>query len=213
MIIDFTSDLHGCKPLLQGGDLLVICGDLTATDTEIEYVYCLMWLANQKYRKKIVIAGNHDNGIRKYFDKFDKDGQITYLQDSGCEFEGLSIYGSPWTKTFLGINPRCTAFTVDTEEELASKFSLIPNDTDILITHGPPNGIFDQTCRGDLVGSESLMKKVCEIKPLLHAFGHIHEEGGKQCWTPWTEKGTRSINCSHVNESYQGVHSPIRIIL
>ncbi len=32
MIIDCISDLHGFKPNLNGGDLLIIGGDLTARD-------------------------------------------------------------------------------------------------------------------------------------------------------------------------------------
>jgi hypothetical protein len=32
MIIDCIADLHGHYPKLDGGDLLIICGDLTARD-------------------------------------------------------------------------------------------------------------------------------------------------------------------------------------
>ena len=41
MIIDCISDLHGFYPKLEGSDLLIIAGDLTARDTKDEYiVFC-----------------------------------------------------------------------------------------------------------------------------------------------------------------------------
>lgn len=59
----------------------------------------------------------------------------TYLEDSGCEVLGYKIWGSPWSPTFFN-----WAFNLDIGEPLASKWELIPNDTEILITHGPPIG-------------------------------------------------------------------------
>ena len=65
MIIDCISDLHGHFPDLRGGDLLLIAGDLTARDIEPEYFKFFDWLDEQKYRKKILIAGNHDMEIQR----------------------------------------------------------------------------------------------------------------------------------------------------
>ena len=50
--------------------------------------------------------------------------------------------------------------------EIAEKWKLIPDDTDILITHGPPNGILDEVPRKFFVentGCEELIKKVEEL--------------------------------------------------
>src|SRR5690606_22101282 len=95
--------------------------------------------------------------------KVPEDWNIEYLCDSGTEFEGLKIWGSPWTKTFLNMNPHCKAFTCDTEEELAEKWDLIPANIDILITHSPPYSILDEINSTDdmiHVGSESLKNVV-----------------------------------------------------
>lgn len=68
--------------------------------------------------------------------------------------------------------------------QLDNIWQSIPDDIDILITHGPPKGIMDVTAdmyTGELVhvGSKSLMGQVDErIKPRIHAFGHIHDEPG-----------------------------------
>lgn len=247
MIIDCIADLHGHYPKLEGGDLLIVAGDLTATHSEREYQFFCMWLNKQKYRKKVFVAGNHDIFLQGWdMNKYgqpimDPDGYTEYLCDSGTEFEcldigkdgatiirrKLKIWGSPWTLTFPGINPRCAAFT-GTEEELEAKFKLIPADTDILITHGPPYGILDTVRkygpfsheREQCVGSVSLLKRTFEIRPKIHIFGHIHEQYGEYNHIPRIGASEilgitsiKFINCSHVNEDYDPVNKPIRIEL
>jgi|SRR5690242_12667647 len=239
MIVDCIADLHGNYPELEGGDLLIVAGDLTRNDDPKGMIDFYSWIDAQDYKKKIVIGGNHDNyfyhccslGDTKPFSLVNTE----YLCDSGTEFEWdspsekewgsnrspisvvpyekkkLKIWGSPWTLWFPGINPKCKAFTGD-ENDLRLMFDAIPHDIDILVTHGPPYGIFDKTARNELVGSKELLIKVAEIKPIIHCFGHIHEQGGKEMWVPW-KNGTRFINCSYVNERYQPVNKPIRIIL
>ena len=56
----------------------------------------------------------------------------------------------------------------------------VPNhpDIDIMLTHGPPKGILDETDRGEKVGCDHLLKAVTRCKPRLHCFGHIHEGWG-----------------------------------
>lgn len=245
MIVDCISDLHGAFPELEGGDLLIVAGDLTARDRFEEYCEVFSKIAKAKYKKKIVVAGNHDNLLQTddWFAKMTID--FDYLCDSGTEFsyhidgfpeedEGflpsgkrtLKIWGSPWTKTFPNMNPHCKAFTVDSEEELASKFSLIPEDTNILITHSPVYGILDKVKRYNSkgywdpkkdsyenVGSKSLQNHIdWDFYLQLHVCGHVHEGYGQ-------EKGNTGIfsyhyvNCSIMNEVYDPVNQPIRVIL
>lgn len=210
MIIDCISDLHGHFPVLEGGDLLIVAGDLTASHTTSEQLECLSWIQQQKYAKKILISGNHDSFFESCKPGCFDNWKITYLCDSGTEFEYwediphpastpyvsidclmkekrvLKIWGSPWSLTFPNINPRCMAFT-GTEADLKAKFDLIPDDIDILITHCPPYGIMDEikrpSGRCDIDsngGSVSLCKTLVRIKPKLHVFGHIHEGHGKR---------------------------------
>jgi len=213
MIIDVVSDLHGFFPKLEGGDLLIIAGDLTERDTEYQHDDFFLWLNNQAYTKKIFISGNHDNYLEKNNEKFIKTlekSDLEYLSDSGTELEGFKIWGSPWTKTFRGMNPKCKAFTCDTEEELAIKFSLIPEDVDILITHSPPYGILDSI---NLYGSRSLRKIIEKITPKLWICGHIHEGYGEFKDHTLDGRYFHVVNASHVNEYYQPVNKPIRVIL
>ncbi len=225
MIIDCISDLHGFYPKLDGGDLLIVAGDLTARDTFIEYVQWYQWVEKQDYKKVIWISGNHDNCIQnKEFEHTDeyaideKDNRyitIEHLCDSGTEFEGLKIWGSPWSLTFPGMNPHCKAFTVDTEDELMEKFDKIPHDTDILITHTPPSTILDLVDGYKHCGSKYLYNWLKYVeRPKLHVFGHIHEGyGQKEVFATYNDKMMISVNASHVNERYQPVNKPIRIIL
>lgn len=226
MIIDCIGCLHGARPKLEGGDLLIVTGDLTARDEPDQYLKFNDWLKIQDYKKKIIIAGNHDNCLQTGISVFVNPllsksmlpiygPDVIYLYDSGTEFEGLKIWGSPWSKTFKGINPHCKAFTVDAEEELAKKWDQIPDDIDILITHSPPFGILDGIPIGDgslfHVGSHSLYERYEKYedwkKPVLHIFSHIHEGYGKQ------GGDTIFVNCSIMNARYKPVNAPIRIWL
>jgi Icc-related predicted phosphoesterase len=50
--------------------------------------------------------------------------------------------------------------------------------TDVLITHGPPYGIGDDSGMEERAGCEELLVAVQRVRPLLHLFGHIHQAGG-----------------------------------
>jgi len=125
------------------------------------------------------------------------------------------------------MNPHYKAFTVDTEEELAKKWALIPDDVDILVTHSPPYGILDGipilpktyprslTIGNRHVGSDSLLNRIERVMPKIHVFGNIHQSYGEHFLLreSWQPNDTRFINASHVNERYQPVNKPIRVIL
>lgn len=216
MIVDLISDLHGHYPELQGGDLLIVAGDLTTKGTFPEYCDIFQKIAQSNYSKKVLIAGNHDNLLLtdNWFAKMAIN--FDYLCDSGTEYEGLKIWGSPWTRTFKGISPLCCAFTGG-EKALKSNFDLIPLDTDILITHSPPFGIFDsvekRTVDGivtENTGSPSLRSRILSMTNLkLHVFGHIHKWGGQI----FQSNTSKFVNASIVNEAYKPVHEIVRITL
>lgn len=218
MIIDCISDLHGYYPEMSGGDLLIVAGDLTKRDDYKEYLIFFSWIAKTKYRKKIVIAGNHDNLAQKDNILTVANGDFEYLCDSATEFEGLKFWGSPWTKSFPSENPKCKAFTVDTEEELGVKFSFIPEDTDILITHAPPKYILDKNIFDKPVGSIALINRMTQLSKIkYHIFGHIHENFGQENIV-YKENDNEiynvsCLNVSYVNENYEPVHNPVRIII
>lgn len=212
MIIDCVSDLHGYYPALPGGDILVVAGDLAYTDHLSSYHLFGAWLGKQAYNKIIVVAGNHD-GLFQTQGTLPSDNLFecaTYLCDSGIEYGGLKIWGSPWTPTFQN-----WYFMKERGDEIKAKWDLIPDDTEILITHGPPHGILDFVIDYDTgfskhVGCEELRMAIhFRLKKLkLHIFGHIHERYG--CLV---SDGVEYVNCSHVDEYYRPKNKPIRVIL
>ena len=91
-----------------------------------------------------------------------------YLEHELVEVEGLKIFGSPYTMYYCG-----SAFQIK-PEKLKIYWDSIPDNLDILITHGPPFGIFDQTAKKVNAGCKALLEKVKQVKPKIHIFGHIH---------------------------------------
>lgn len=57
-------------------------------------------------------------------------------------------------------------------------FDLSIRDIDVVMTHGPPYGVLDDTRIGTKAGSRHLLNAVARGVPKLHCFGHIHEGAG-----------------------------------
>lgn len=218
--ISCIADLHGHYPKLEGGDLLIVAGDLTSTDDPIEYTAFRDWLNEQEYEKKIVVPGNHDGEIELDWtfqsESFHEIAEI--LIDRGIEFRGFKIWGSPWTLQFAGMNPKFRAFTLESEGELKKKFELIPEGVDILVTHAAPYGIRDGTSFADKpseetkvthLGSRALKDRLEELgsgRDFLHVFGHVHEGYGVS-----HIDSNLYVNASHVNLFHKPVNAPIRV--
>ncbi len=203
MKICAISDLHGHYPSLDRGDLLIVAGDVCASDDPREYFKFFHWIANQPYKKMVLVGGNHDNFLEEFEPSW--CGDFEWLKDSGTEFEGVKIWGSPWTHQFHGQNEMCKAFSFDHPEKVMQKFSLIPKETDILVTHSPAYGILDETLCKESVGSLYLSEiSTNKIMPALHIFGHIHESYGQVI-----KNKTLFVNASHVNHQYKPVNPPV----
>ena len=214
MKIVCLSDTHNCNAqiVVPDGDILIHAGDATVRGTIAEITNFNRWFADLPHKYKIFVAGNHDwlfETNNSYARKILSDS-IIYLQDSAAEIENLKIYGNPWQPRFYD-----WAFNLNRGAELAEKWKLIPNNTDILITHGPPQGILDEVPRQYFIentGCEELMKKVESIsffgKLKLQVFGHIH------CGYGTAEKfGVKFVNASNCDEEYKPTQPPIVIEL
>jgi Icc-related predicted phosphoesterase len=185
---------------LPDGDILVHAGDGTSRGTPREVMEFMTWLGDQPHEHVVLIAGNHDflaEQDRERFRQYVPDG-VTYLEDAGTTIEGVDIWGSPITPWFYD-----WAFNRARGEEIKKYWDRIPQDTEVLITHGPPHGILDRTTRGDLAGCEELRKRVDVIRPRLHVFGHIHEAHGRV-----EQSGTTFVNACVLDGQYQHRFEP-----
>jgi Icc-related predicted phosphoesterase len=211
--IVFTSDCHGKLPeaTLPEGDVLVISGDVLQNFTRKRAVDALLqrpalekldqFFATLRYRKIVLVAGNHD-----WVFQLEKDARTLlrhaiYLEDEGCTIDGVTFWGSPWQPEFCD-----WAFNLPRQgDELRRAWEKIPPKVDVLVTHGPPFGILDRPDGdGRNVGCELLRERVRVVKPRVHAFGHIHGSYGKH-----HEDGTWFVNASLCDESYKPTQPPI----
>jgi Icc-related predicted phosphoesterase len=205
------SDTHGLQHGHRGrigvpdGDVLVCAGDFTGRGSLNEARDFFAWLDALPHAHKIVIAGNHDF----CFQRSPAEARAVaarsaiYLEDSGTEVLGIKFWGSPWQPRFFD-----WAFNLDRGPDLEEKWNLIPADTDVLLTHGPPHGILDRTDRGERVGCEELTKAVARVRPKLHVFGHIHEAYGHT-----TKDGTLFVNASICDLRYRPLRAPVIVEL
>jgi predicted phosphohydrolase len=215
-------------------DVLVHAGDLTWRGTKDEIVSELTYLDSLPHPHKILIAGNHDF----YFDERFKDGylfrewvirrdetveemlkrfpSIIYLQDSSVRLNGTNFYGSPWQPHFYNWAFNFAATTDSrgrvwqhNRGQAQATWKKIPEDTHVLITHGPPEGIMDLATDGDdpRCGCPELRRAIADREQLqAHIFGHIHEQAGYL-----QEDGVQFVNAAICTRGYKPKNKPIVI--
>jgi Icc-related predicted phosphoesterase len=219
MRITFISDTHtkhkSVEALLPGGDLIIHAGDLMNSGKNSNDIsdFCKWFNGLEQYDHKVFIAGNHDRMFEDYPEKameiVNSYKWVDYLQDNwiqvGDDTSMVKIYGSPWQPEFYN-----WAFNLPRNgEELKSIWERIPTDTDILITHGPPQTKLDTSgppWNTPLLGCELLMERAKEVKPKIHVFGHIHGGYGYVF-----DGNTHFFNASILNERYDFTNKPMTI--
>lgn len=222
--ICFISDTHcqhGKLKLPEDIDILIHCGDVSMRGNRDEVVDFVEWFSSQEARYKIMISGNHDYWFDKehprsanynleddsHLDIIPED--IIYLQDSDITIEGIKVWGSPVTPWFHN-----WAFN-KVPEDLETYWDIIPEDADIVITHGPPANTFLDKCLygGKRAGCSGLYKRLVELRPKINCFGHIHEAYGVDdkyiSDYEGNEKVTRLINCSVLDFHYTMSNEPV----
>jgi Icc-related predicted phosphoesterase len=211
MKIAVASDVHGLWFGLDypDADLLVFAGDIfdyydfdqqrnaKAQLDELKMFNKHLGAIKNRYKKIIVIAGNHDFVFQKFPDEARKIlSNATYLQDEPCNFAGYKIYGSPWQPWFGGwaFNfPDHNANFFRARAHARKAWDKIPDDVNILITHGPALNVLDETSRGKKAGCQYLGERIEDLDEcILHLCGHIHAARG------FVEKdGLLSVNASN----------------
>lgn len=186
------SDIHGNTEIkLEESDISVCCGDFSCDGSLKNLLNFAKWFGKQKSKLKILVPGNHDivcSTNPAATNSVLYDNGINILIDKSISYEGYNIYGSPWV-------PVCGAwaFQLYRGDRMRDKWSKIPDNTDILITHGPPYKILDKNHMGIECGDADLRSRILKLKSLkLHIFGHIHESCGMV-----DLDGKVFVNCSY----------------
>jgi Icc-related predicted phosphoesterase len=242
--IVMISDIHNNQKLLNlpEADILLVAGDMTDRGSydEISLFSKFLSKVKPKFDLIIVVAGNHEVTMdiefykksgKKYFQSNAVDPNkirsillenkdIVYLEDSGYEYKGINIWGSPW------VNPCGNwAFCLSGKDKGKEYFEKIPENTDILVTHSPPFGILDvvpyynykvnpetnnfyRVEEKDNTGNQELLNRVKVVKPKLHVFGHIHE-----CSGSIVEDSTLFVNASILNRNHKPKNLPKKVKL
>ena len=208
MKIVALSDLHGYLPdQVPACDLLLLAGDLCPIENHAHGFHAewldtafRRWLERVPARQVIGVAGNHDLLFEQAPELAPAGLRWTYLQDSGTTWQDVKIWGTPWQPWFFdwAFNGR--------PEQLQTIWAKIPDDTDILVVHGPPHGYGDgiPSRRGMRhTGCPHLLERIQQVQPRLVVFGHIHEGRGE-----WTLGKTTLANVTILNEEYDPVYSP-----
>ena len=182
MKIWHISDTHAYHGLLQVPadiDMAIHSGDCSnprdLVTSHSEILEFINWFSMLPIKYKVFVAGNHDVAIehnritRDHF--IEKD--IVYLQNESIMLEDINIWGSPFTPSF----GEGWAFNKK-REKLHNVWATIPDDTNIVISHGPPKGIldlsYDRANKLEFCGCNALKKRMLQLEPELCLFGHIH---------------------------------------
>ena len=216
MKVILISDTHGQHEYIPSKfidnldgdiDMIIHAGDLTGSGSRAQLKPFFEWYQKLPFKHKIVIAGNHDfffeeapeYEIESFLAEYPG---VTYLNDSGVEIDGFKIWGSPITPYF------CNWAFNRVGDSIKKHWSLIPLDTNILITHGGPKniGFLNTTSRDkEDVGCPYLSEKITELSDLkLFIQGHIHEGYGD-----YKLNDTLYVNASVLNENYNMTNKPI----
>lgn len=224
MKICAISDLHGYLDFtVPACDLLLIAGDLCpdyapnstwGSDMQAKWLNTrfMDWLVKQPASIALATFGNHDfigkevvaEDVRHYF-----------LVDEAVEIQGLKIWLSPWSNTFMR-----WAWMED-PNQLADRYARIPASTDIIVSHQPPHGICDRIPDNYLigsrkeedphVGSHQLYHTIEHVRPMAVICGHIHNGYGQDTIVCDDGYKVPVYNVSIVDEAYRRVHEPTLI--
>ena len=217
------SDLHGYLPEINACELVLICGDIVPLSAQGSSRYTSRWYKRAfktwaeslPCDKVIFIAGNHElhfpNHYEYYKKMFPNNSKVTYLCHEeytylGSDGKEYRIFGTPYCQEFGN-----WAFML-LDSELREKYSEIPENLDILLTHDQCYGYGDillqKDCpwaTGEHIGNKPLTEAVLEKQPKYLFTAHLHSVDHNCVMINQTKR----YNVSLKDESYQAVYSPL----
>lgn len=219
MKIVALSDIHGNLITIEDtSDVTVIAGDWSPLYIQHDYVAVIDWMTKKfipwmmhlKSDYVIFISGNHDivcsypyfeNDLSELLYRFNANSKIHYLNRKSITINNIKFFGIPDTEGLTG-----WAFS-----KLYNVDYSFDDDTDVLITHQPPQ-------IGDIgyvslykkdFGSISLRDKIHDSNIKLNICGHIHTGlHGEHVTAVKNGNLARVYNTSILNEDYLVAYEP-----
>ena len=159
-------------------DVLIHSGDYSrGYGSWMDTVRFASWMAERPHKHKILCPGNHDYAVHENPTKavaLFRDHGIHMVGQEPLEIDGVVFDGGPWMPP-SGWDPK---WGFEMEEDEREKAWARIDKVDVLITHTPPMGILDRTAQNKHIGCPVLRRRVFELKPQIHCFGHVHEARG-----------------------------------
>lgn len=232
MKISMISDVHEQwqNLVIPECDLLISAGDYSYRGQPQVVEEFHIWLSKQPAKHIISCQGNHEVWVEKYFNEAKErvekiDKRIIFTAFGDYEIEGLKIHCDATTPRFHD-----WAWNVDRGEKIKRQWAAIPDNTNILVTHGPAYGILDRSLgriardTDEPLGCKDLLNRISQLQKLkLHVFGHIHGSSGmKKYYFPYgmdgwlgeiieLENGINFVNAAICDEYYKPTN-PVRFI-
>lgn len=183
-------------------DVLISAGDYSYRgESEIVEAFHA-WLYKQPANNIISVQGNHELWVERNFEKAKEIAErvcpgVHFIEEGPIEINGVKFWCSAFTPWFYD-----WAYNVQRGSEIDEHWKKIPEDTNILITHGPPFDVLDVVyfpdgTPKDNVGCWNLKARIKQIKPDIHIFGHIHNSHGQK-----HEDGISYFNVCICDEMY-----------
>jgi Icc-related predicted phosphoesterase len=187
VLISDTHGFHRRITSLPRADVLVHCGDILYDSGKMSLEDGLValadfneWISTFEHPWKLVIAGNHDVLLQRLGPRKVREvlSHCTYLEDEmWTSPTGLRIYATPYSLSNGPLSANCAFQSERGSDEALARVRSIP-PCDVLVTHGPPEGIGDDPVVWRSHGCAALRRRVDDIAPKLHVFGHVHQAHG-----------------------------------
>lgn len=216
MKVAMISDVHGKWHDLKVPecDLLISAGDYSFVGEQSLVRGFHRWLSEQPAKHVISVQGNHEVWVQSHWNLAKQIAEencprVHFIDEGPLEIMGKKIWCSAITPWFHD-----WAWNRQRGGEIKKHWDKIPDDTEILVTHGPPYGILDQIeGHSEHLGCLDLYARICELRDLqLHVFGHIHSASGEDTGiSDSTGKEIRFVNAATVDESYRPAY-PVRFV-
>lgn len=209
------SDVHGRwnKLTIPECDLLISSGDYSFRGERHMVKDFHEWLNRQPAKHIISVQGNHEKWVEAHFQEAKELAlsvcpRVHFVEHELVEIEGVKIFCSAWTPWFhnWAYNAHRSLDSAQRHQQpyIDDKWKDIPQDTNIVVTHGPVHGILDLVYQVDgvtpreRVGCDLLGQRIQQLPDCkIHICGHIHSSHGYKYFN-----GRHYYNASVCGETY-----------